>query len=549
MTISRRLLLVFALFFVVLAGRTVFFNYSLRELADHSLALANETLARDEATDRMTTAADETALLATAYVAGPDPEFETQLAAAEEQFNVGLASFTNTASNAELLQLAATASRQFDDLIRQAGRLLDAADRRERLMVDGSFEEIVVWENTLASYLVRFHILRDAINSTLDDVITPLTQAEIAANQREVEAAIEGARATSLGIGALAAAIMLAAMGMVERRIALPVRRLASAAESIAAGIEPPPLATIHDDEMGRLTATFNEMVRKQTQSLKTLETNNLEIGAQNEQLRELDRLKDHFVATVSHELRTPLTAIIGYTELVTDGGLGPLSGEQEEFLQVVARNAERLSRMVDDLLLAARIEAGILKLDKAPFSLTELLREACESAIPPAKDKKVTLEFTPCERTTIVGDRTRIAQAIDNLISNAIKFTPPEGVVELSCHLTELEAVIEVRDSGIGIPADEQAHIFDRFFRSSISGTIPGTGIGLWLVKYVATAHGGSIQVTSEVGQGSTFTMLIPRSAEVTESIAVHSPLARIMAHPGPPPTPRPREPVPDRA
>lgn len=549
MTISRRLLLVFALFFVVLAGRTVFFDYSLRELAGHSLALANETLVRDQATDRMTTAADEVALLATAYIAGPDPEFETQMAAAEEQFQEALASFTTTASNAELLQLAATASRQFDDLIRQAGRLVDAADRRERLMVDGTFEEIVVWENTLASYLVRFHVLRDAINSTLDDAITPLTQAEVAANQREVDAAIQSARATSLGMGTLAAAIMLAAMWMVERRIALPARRLAVAAESIAAGIEPPPLATIRNDEMGRLTATFDEMVRKQTQSLQTLEANNLEIGAQNEQLRELDRLKDSFVATVSHELRSPLTAIIGYTELLTEGGLGPLRGEQEEFLQVVARNAERLNRMVDDLLLAARIEAGILKLEKAPFSLTELLQEAFKSAIPPAKDKKVTLEFTPCDRMTIVGDRTRIAQAIDNLISNAIKFTPPQGVVEVSCRLTELEAVIEVRDSGIGIPADEQAQIFDRFFRSSISGTIPGTGIGLWLVNYVATAHDGSIQVTSEVGQGSTFTLLIPRSAEMPESVAAHSPLARIMAHPGPTPTPRPREPVPDRA
>jgi signal transduction histidine kinase len=541
--------MVFALFFLVLAGRTVFFNHSLRQLASHSEEMANVTLVRDQASGGMMTAVDQVALLATAYVAGPNLEIYTRLTGAQEQFHTALSTFATTASQPDLQQLAATAGRQFDDLVRQADRLLTAADRHAGLSEVGADEEIAAWEKALTSYLARFHVLREAINSTLETAITPLTQAEVAANHERIQTELETVRNTSIALGAFAIALMLAAMLMVERRIALPTRRLAAAAEDISAGIEPPPLPATHDDELGRLTATFNEMVRKQSQTLKTLEAKNVEIAAQNDRLLELDRLKDEFVATVSHELRTPLTAIVGYTDLLADSSTGPLSQEQQEFLQVLARNAEQLNQMVDDLLVAARIEAGIPKLERAPFPLIELLQEAIQSALPAAQAKNIILNLGDSEPVTIVGDRTRLGQAIDNLVCNAVKFTPPQGVVEVTNHTSDGQAVVEVRDSGIGIPADEQSHIFDRFYRSSISGSIPGTGIGLWLVKYVATAHGGSIHVQSEVGIGSVFTMQIPVANEIPESVKVDDSMGQRLVHSGLAATSRPREPVADLA
>jgi signal transduction histidine kinase len=318
---------------------------------------------------------------------------------------------------------------------------------------------------------------------------------------------------TSFALGLGAVVVILLAAGMIERRIARPARNLAAAARTIALGGNPDPLPDKHEDELGRLTRVFNEMVRRQFESMNALEAANQEMNAQNERLRELDRLKDHFVATVSHELRTPLTSIVGYTELLADGSVGDLEPEQVQFVGVVARNANRLQRMVDDLLLAAKIDAGTLKLEKAPFDLRDLLAEAVESALPAAEDKGVSILFEPIESAPMVGDRTRLGQAIDNLLNNAIKFTPPNGQVEVRGVVTPSQTKIEVSDSGRGIPEGEQARVFDRFYRSSTSDSVPGTGLGLSIVSFVAQAHEGSVHVKSKPGLGSTFTMVIPRT------------------------------------
>jgi PAS domain S-box-containing protein len=236
------------------------------------------------------------------------------------------------------------------------------------------------------------------------------------------------------------------------------------------------------------------------------------ELEAQNERLRELDRLKDEFVALVSHELRTPLTSIRGYLELVLEEE-GALTDEQRQFLGVVERNAHRLLALVGDLLFLAQIEAGKLSLEVGAVDLAAIAAESVETARPLAEEKGITVTLATGPLTLIAGDRARLAQLLDNLISNGIKFTPAEGRVDVRVRGERGQAVIEVRDTGMGIPSEEQEHLFERFFRTAkaTEQAIPGTGLGLAISKAIVHAHGGRITVASSEGSGATFRVSIP--------------------------------------
>ena len=236
-------------------------------------------------------------------------------------------------------------------------------------------------------------------------------------------------------------------------------------------------------------------------------------LRAQNEELRRLDQLKDDFVASVSHELRTPLTSIRGYLELVLDGDVAELTEEQLRYLTVVDRNAGRLLRVVDDLLFAAQVDAGKVALEPGLTDLDELVREAVEAARPVAAEHDVKLTFDADGPAELVGDRARLAQILDNLIANAIKFTPPGGKVEVRTFLAGDSGVVEVADTGIGISAEDQERLFQRFFRAegAILGAIDGTGLGLAIVKAIVDAHGGDLAVESIAGRGTTFRIGLP--------------------------------------
>ncbi|HXV58674.1 MAG TPA: PAS domain S-box protein, partial [Gaiellaceae bacterium] len=210
------------------------------------------------------------------------------------------------------------------------------------------------------------------------------------------------------------------------------------------------------------------------------------DLAAQNERLRELDRLKDEFIALVSHELRTPLTSIRGYTELLLDEEAGELSADQRQFLGVVERNAHRLLHLVGDLLFLAQVEAGKLVLDVGALDLASVASESVEAARPQAEVKNITLTLATSPLPLIGGDRARIGQLLDNLVSNAVKFTPEGGRVDVRVRTEKREAVLEVRDSGMGIPADERHLLFQRFFRTSTATeqAIQGTGLGLAISK-----------------------------------------------------------------
>jgi PAS domain S-box-containing protein len=243
----------------------------------------------------------------------------------------------------------------------------------------------------------------------------------------------------------------------------------------------------------------------------------------QNEELRELDRLKDEFVALVSHELRTPLTSIRGYLELVLDGEPENLSDEQRQFLGVVERNSERLQRLVGDLLFVAQVDAGRLALELGHLDAAEVGAEAVEAAKPAADQKGLELRLAGDPKAELIGDRARLSQLVDNLVSNAIKFTPNGGRVEVSVRSDGTNVSIEISDSGMGISVEEQDRLFQRFFRTAAATTqaIPGTGLGLAISKAIVDAHEGTIEVESVEGRGTTFRVTIPAHVNLLEQAA----------------------------
>ena len=235
---------------------------------------------------------------------------------------------------------------------------------------------------------------------------------------------------------------------------------------------------------------------------------------AQNEKLRELDAMKDEFVALVSHELRTPLTAIRGYTELVLDGTAGELNDEQRMMLSAVDRSSARLLRLVNDLLFIAQVNAGELNVAIEDVDLAAVAAESVADARPRAAAGDVSLEFN-CDLTPVVrADRIRLGQVFDNLISNAIKFTPAGGRVGLSVSMVGDDVMVVIADSGMGMPAEDQQRLFTRFFRTKAAAKIQGTGLGLSITKAILDAHHGSISVESEVGHGTRFTVTVPAAA-----------------------------------
>jgi signal transduction histidine kinase len=228
---------------------------------------------------------------------------------------------------------------------------------------------------------------------------------------------------------------------------------------------------------------------------------------------RELDRMRDAFVATVSHELRTPLTSISGFLEMLEDEE-HTLGSSGRQYLDVIRRSTERLHSLVEDLLLVAQIEANRVELQLAPVDLVSVARRACETAMPAATDKQVELSVVADHPPQVLADEKRLTQVLDNLVSNAVKFTPEGGSVKISVGASgDDTARLVVADTGIGVPDDEQKQVFSRFFRASTATrrAIPGTGLGLAICHALVEQHGGSIEFSSREGQGTEVAVTLP--------------------------------------
>jgi len=230
---------------------------------------------------------------------------------------------------------------------------------------------------------------------------------------------------------------------------------------------------------------------------------------------KEIAQMKTDFVSNVSHELRTPLSSIKGYIEMLLDGEAED-DKTRREFHEIIAAQADRLSRLIDNILNISRIESGVIRVVREPLSLTEVAKQVLDIVAPQAREKQVELvdRLMPvCHQ--IEADKDMIHQAVLNLVSNAIKYTPEGGTVTVAASVDERrgKAVVEVCDTGVGISPEDLPHVFDKFYRvQGHTRMAKGTGLGLTLVKHIIEmVHDGKLSVTSEKDKGSTFSFEMP--------------------------------------
>ncbi|MBK9121779.1 MAG: HAMP domain-containing protein [Chloroflexi bacterium] len=282
------------------------------------------------------------------------------------------------------------------------------------------------------------------------------------------------------------------------RRLIEPVQELTTAAARIVGASDLSTRLTWNgpNDELGRLISVFNKMM---------------------ERLQHVFSVQQRFVADISHELRTPLTGILLNVDLMKK------IGADEESLTAIYTDTERMSRLVNDLLMLARADYGGVSVHMTPLDADEVVSDAVRAARPLAEAKGIKLSVVHIEPLRIYGDVQQLQQLMGNLISNAIKFTPEGGTVSLNIQRVDRMARIEITDTGIGISPEQQERIFDRFYQVDPSRTQDGTGgfgLGLSVSRWIAESHNGAIEVRSQPGQGSTFTVSLPLvDAEVDAS------------------------------
>jgi two-component system phosphate regulon sensor histidine kinase PhoR len=229
--------------------------------------------------------------------------------------------------------------------------------------------------------------------------------------------------------------------------------------------------------------------------------------------LKELEKVRQDFVANVSHELRTPLTTIKGYTETLLDGALREEVAPQ--FLQVIQKHADRLAKIVEDLLTLSKVESKEFQLKKEKLHLSELIDDVLEFVKEVAEKKKISIDTVPISPSlTIEGDRNILEQVLFNLLDNAIKYSREGGKITISANQKDQNEIeVSVRDNGIGIPQEDLPRIFERFYRvdKGRSQELGGTGLGLSIVKHLISAHGGRVWAESQLGEGSIFYFTLP--------------------------------------
>ena len=283
-------------------------------------------------------------------------------------------------------------------------------------------------------------------------------------------------------------------------------------------------------DESARYSLVITDVLDIKAMQ-QELEQRAAELEVANRELRELDRAKNVFLSNVSHELRTPLGTVDGYIDMIATETLGPVAAPQRAALEVMSRNIERLTSMINEMIESSRMEIRGIRLVRELWSVKSLVSEAMASAQPESVRKDLSITVQAAETLPFQwGDRDKLAQVLGILLSNAMKFTPTGGSVSLLAEVKGRDILYSVSDTGIGIAPEHHERVFRKFYQvdSSMTRHYQGTGIGLSIAKAIVEAHGGRIDLESAPGQGTTFRVVIPQAAfMLSEETTDMAPLA----------------------
>lgn len=298
------------------------------------------------------------------------------------------------------------------------------------------------------------------------------------------------------GAGLVAAVLALLAGTLLARRIVAPVETIARASAAVSAG------------DLGQRVSTGSE--------ISEINSLGLAFNQMTESLRQADQAKSAFVADVTHELRTPLTVIKGTIETLEDGALDDVAG-RGPLLSSMQRETDRLIRMVNDLLVLTRADAGALNLEIGPLDLVDLARDRCAHLGALAARSQVRLEVAGDASACVLADGDRLSQVLDNLLDNAIRYSPPGSTITVEVSARGADVHCQVRDRGPGIPEKHLSFIFDRFYRTDLSRNrqTGGAGLGLSIVRALVAAQGGRVSAESVVGQGTAIGFSLPACGE----------------------------------
>lgn len=407
------------------------------------------------------------------------------------------------------------ASEQLRELLQGSTEWLDGKDKAA---IQGSVAEVDRWQEEILAQVVREVQSGDSgaaqdilLDSANDQAITNIALPITSTMDERVKAQLAEERASRtrliVGTALIGAAILLligtalAFLLPLRRRVVQPLEDIAEVSARISEGDFAARAQPQGVQETQITASAFNQMADRVEHHI--------------DEYKGLDDLKDQFVASASHELRTPITSIQGYVDMQLAGEVGEITEEQRANLEIVRRNAAELSELIEDLLTLSTIKLQRdVKFERTRFSVESVLRDVTTELLPLARASAVTLNLRCDGPSAVDGDRTRLRRVFLNLATNAIKFSPRNGSVAIEVNGDPGSVRIAFIDGGVGISDEDLPRIGSRFFRAESAQQTFGTGLGLSIARELIEQHGGSLDVESELGVGSTFTVTLPAAA-----------------------------------
>ncbi|MBJ7347344.1 MAG: HAMP domain-containing protein [Thermoleophilaceae bacterium] len=404
-----------------------------------------------------------------------------------------------------------TARQTMPDLVARAKQSLDIS---QRAALTRWFEQFRAYQNSIGEPVVsavvaeRFKTASDLLSDKrgrlaferLERDASKIVSSAVA--QRDgAQNRIQNLQYLSIAFIAFAGLLFVgfgvASLVFWRRQFIDPIDQLASSARKLG-----------HGDFSQRMQGSNVAEIEVVARSFNTMAD---EMELKVHELQELVLDRSDFVASVTHELRTPTTSLRGYLEMLSSGDAGQLTSDQKRFVEIAERNALQLDELIGDLVLLSGLEHAGLSLHRAPLDLGELVMQLKAEMMPIAREKDIDIVIVQTGDLKISADAVRLRQALANLVSNAIKYSPRSKSVVIRAYRAGERVTVAVADWGPGIAPDDLPKVSEPFFRSDSQGLVPGTGLGLAIAKQMIELHGGFLHIESELGKGSTFTLTLP--------------------------------------